>query len=102
MLKYSFAKHRNTNLSDSPSHFDIKSDDDTEKNVELFASVATAFAIYDLPVPGGPNSKIPRHGFLLPTIKKKSQKKHKLFANEFPFINQTKKKNFYTRKSSTI
>lgn len=32
-------------LSDSPSHFDIRSDDDTEKNVELFASVATAFAI---------------------------------------------------------
>lgn len=28
----------------SPSHFDIRSDDDTEKKVELFASVATALA----------------------------------------------------------
>ena len=26
---------------------------DTEKKVELFASVATALARYDLPVPGG-------------------------------------------------
>lgn len=42
-----------TSFSDSPSHFDTKSDDDTEKNVELFASVATALARYDLPVPGG-------------------------------------------------
>lgn len=40
-------------LSDSPSHFDTKSDDETEKNVELLASVATAFAKYDFPVPGG-------------------------------------------------
>lgn len=42
-----------TNFSDSPNHFETKSDDETEKNVELFASVATAFARYDLPVPGG-------------------------------------------------
>jgi hypothetical protein len=42
-----------TSFSDSPSHFDTKSDDETEKKVELFASVATAFARYDLPVPGG-------------------------------------------------
>lgn len=28
----------------SPSHFDIRSEDDTEKKVELFASVATALA----------------------------------------------------------
>jgi hypothetical protein len=41
-----------TNLSDSPCHFDTKSADDTEKNVES-ASVATALARYDLPVPGG-------------------------------------------------
>lgn len=61
---------KNRNLSDSPSHFDIRSEDDTEKNVELLASVATAFAIYDLPVPGGPKSKIPRHGFLLPKNQK--------------------------------
>jgi hypothetical protein len=31
-------------LSLSPSHFETKSDDATERNVELFASVATAFA----------------------------------------------------------
>jgi len=37
----------------SPSHFDTRSEDDTEKNVELPASVATAFAKYDFPVPGG-------------------------------------------------
>ena len=42
-----------TSFSDSPSHLETKSDDETEKNVELFASVATAFAKYDLPVPGG-------------------------------------------------
>jgi hypothetical protein len=42
-----------TSFSDSPSHFDTKSDDETEKKVELFASVATALARYDLPVPGG-------------------------------------------------
>ena len=36
-----------------------------EKNVE-FASVATAFAKYDFPVPGGPKRRIPLHGFLLP------------------------------------
>lgn len=42
-----------TSFSDSPNHFDTRSDDETEKNVELLASVATAFAKYDLPVPGG-------------------------------------------------
>jgi len=42
-----------TSFSDSPSHLDTKSEDETEKNVELFASVATAFAKYDFPVPGG-------------------------------------------------
>lgn len=33
-----------TSFSDSPSHLDTRSDDETEKKVELFASVATAFA----------------------------------------------------------
>lgn len=42
-----------TSFSDSPNHLDTKSDEETEKNVELFASVATAFAKYDFPVPGG-------------------------------------------------
>ena len=40
-------------LSLSPSHFETKSADETEKKVELFASVATAFAKNDFPVPGG-------------------------------------------------
>ena len=31
----------------------MRSDEDTLKNVELLASVATALAKYDLPVPGG-------------------------------------------------
>lgn len=42
-----------TSFSDSPNHFETRSDEETEKNVELLASVATAFARYDLPVPGG-------------------------------------------------
>lgn len=33
-----------TSFSDSPSHFETKSELETEKNVELLASVATAFA----------------------------------------------------------
>lgn len=40
-----------TSFSDSPTYFDTRSDEDTEKNVLLFASVATALAKYDLPVP---------------------------------------------------
>lgn len=35
----------------------------------MFASVATALAKYDLPVPGGPNNKIPFHGIRLPVNK---------------------------------
>lgn len=42
-----------TSFSDSPSHFETKSEEETEKKVELLASVATALAKYDLPVPGG-------------------------------------------------
>lgn len=33
-----------THFSLSPSHLDIKSEEDTEKKVELLASVATALA----------------------------------------------------------
>jgi hypothetical protein len=55
-----------TSFSLSPSHLLTRSLLDTEKNVELFASVATALARYDLPVPGGPNSRMPRHGFRFP------------------------------------
>ena len=42
-----------TYFSLSPSHLETRSAEDTEKNVELFASVATAFARNDFPVPGG-------------------------------------------------
>uniref|UniRef100_A0A8W7PSZ2 Uncharacterized protein n=1 Tax=Anopheles coluzzii TaxID=1518534 RepID=A0A8W7PSZ2_ANOCL len=43
-----------TSFSDSPSHFETRSELDTEKKVELLASVATAFA------------NIPFHGIRLP------------------------------------
>ena len=43
------SKRLRTSFSDSPNHLDTKSDEETEKNVELSASVATAFAKYDLP-----------------------------------------------------
>lgn len=33
-----------TSFSDSPSHFETRSEEETEKKVELFASVATALA----------------------------------------------------------
>lgn len=56
-----------TYFSLSPSHFDMRSEEETEKNVELLASVATALARYDFPVPGGPNSKMPLHGVRLPS-----------------------------------
>lgn len=55
-----------TYFSLSPSHFDMRSEEETEKNVELLASVATALARYDFPVPGGPNNKMPLHGVRLP------------------------------------
>lgn len=54
-----------TSFSLSPSHLETRSEEDTLKKVDS-ASVATAFARYDLPVPGGPYSRMPLHGFLLP------------------------------------
>ena len=51
------------NFSLSPTYLETKSAEETEKNVES-ASVATAFAKYDLPVPGGPYNRIPFHGVL--------------------------------------
>lgn len=59
-----------TYFSLSPSHLDTRSEDEMEKNVELLASVATALARYDFPVPGGPKSKIPLHGVLFPRGKR--------------------------------
>ena len=47
-------------LSLSPSHLDTKSDEETDIKVELFASVATALARYDFPVPGGYKKKVVR------------------------------------------
>lgn len=44
----------------------MRSEEETEKKVELLASVATALARYDFPVPGGPNSRMPLHGVRLP------------------------------------
>lgn len=55
-----------TYFSLSPSHLDMRSEEETEKNVELLASVATALARYDFPVPGGPNSRMPLQGVRLP------------------------------------
>lgn len=55
-----------TYFSLSPSHLDTRSEEEMEKKVELLASVATALAKYDFPVPGGPKSKIPLHGVLFP------------------------------------
>ena len=45
-------KGRATYFSLSPSHLDMRSEDDMARKVDL-ASVATALARYDFPVPGG-------------------------------------------------
>lgn len=52
-------------FSDSPTHFEIRSDEEIEKNVPSH-SVAQAFARKVLPVPGGPYKRIPFQGFLEP------------------------------------
>ena len=44
--------HHGNHLSLSPRYLDMRSEDEMEKKVES-ASVATALARYDLPVPGG-------------------------------------------------
>lgn len=63
---HEFPLEEETYFSLSPSHLDMRSEEETEKNVELLASVATALARYDFPVPGGPNSKMPLQGVRLP------------------------------------
>ena len=55
-------------FSDSPTYFDIKSELDILKNVELH-SVAHALAIKVFPVPGGPYNRIPFQGSTLPVKK---------------------------------
>lgn len=71
-----------TNFSDSPSHLETRSEEDTEKNVELLASVATAFARYDFPVPGGYKKKI--IGLLLKAHLKLKQTINLLQKAKFP------------------
>ncbi len=51
-----------TVFSDSPCHLDMMSALETEKNVAWLASVATALARWDLPVPGGPYRRMPFQG----------------------------------------
>lgn len=52
----------------SPNHLETRSELLTEKKVDCPASVATAFAMKLLPVPGGPKRRIPRHGLRLPAM----------------------------------
>lgn len=66
MLQTTATAEEETYFSLSPSHLDMRSEEETEKKVELLASVATALARYDFPVPGGPNSRMPLHGVRLP------------------------------------
>jgi len=56
-----------TSFSDSPIHLETRSLLLTAKKV-LSASVATALARYDLPVPGGPYSRNPLHALRLPGV----------------------------------
>lgn len=50
-----------TSFSDSPIHLDVRVDGDMLKKVE-FVSEAMLFPIKVLPVPGGPNNRIPLGG----------------------------------------
>ena len=62
---HAWMNHSSNHLSESPCHLLTRSLELTLKKV-LLASVATAFARYDFPVPGGPYSRIPRHGVRFP------------------------------------
>mmetsp|Transcript_475 Transcript_475/g.1217 ORF Transcript_475/g.1217 Transcript_475/m.1217 type:complete len:267 (-) Transcript_475:413-1213(-) len=55
------SKSARTSFSDSPTHLETRSDEEIEKKVAS-TSVATALARWVLPVPGGPYSRMPRHG----------------------------------------
>lgn len=50
-----------------PTYFDIRSDDETLKNVPPCISVAHALAKKVFPVPGGPYNNMPFQGVLSPT-----------------------------------
>ncbi|KAF4354808.1 hypothetical protein F8388_018012 [Cannabis sativa] len=58
-----------TFFSSSPNHFDVMVDMETLMKLAP-ASLAMAFAIIVLPVPGGPNSNIPLQGFNNPPLKR--------------------------------
>mmetsp|Transcript_14463 Transcript_14463/g.14522 ORF Transcript_14463/g.14522 Transcript_14463/m.14522 type:complete len:212 (+) Transcript_14463:486-1121(+) len=66
LLALAISKSDLTSLSDSPMNLLTKSLEETEKKVPSH-SVAHALARKDLPVPGGPYSKIPFQGVRLPT-----------------------------------
>lgn len=83
-LLFSARLVQRTHFSLSPSHLDTRSEEEIEKKVELLASVATALARYDFPVPGGPKSRIPLHGVRLP----ESRENQKVHCNMSYFIMQ--------------
>ena len=57
-----------TIFSPTPTHFDVNNEAETLKNVDLH-SVAIAFPIIVLPVPGGPKRSIPFAGAHIPLNK---------------------------------
>ena len=57
-----------TSFSESPFHFEARDEADTLKKVVL-PCVATALASIVLPVPGGPNMRMPFHGRRMPLKK---------------------------------
>mmetsp|Transcript_37266 Transcript_37266/g.97712 ORF Transcript_37266/g.97712 Transcript_37266/m.97712 type:complete len:214 (+) Transcript_37266:567-1208(+) len=58
-----------TSLSLCPCHLDTRSEDDTAMKVDSLALLAMALAMYDLPVPGGPNRRMPFHASRFPLKK---------------------------------
>lgn len=68
-LGYRWAARENkalTVFSPSPTYFDVNVDAFTEKKVAL-PSLAIAFPIIVLPVPGGPNNNKPLPGAIIPS-----------------------------------
>uniref|UniRef100_A0A0A9CK03 Uncharacterized protein n=1 Tax=Arundo donax TaxID=35708 RepID=A0A0A9CK03_ARUDO len=63
-----------TFFSSSPNHFDVMVDIDTLMKLAP-ASLAIALASIVFPVPGGPNSKIPRQGLRSPPLKRSGRRR---------------------------
>lgn len=63
LLDLAISKRDLTKRSDSPCHFEIRSDAATLKKVAS-ASAAHTLARNDLPVPGGPYIRMPRQGLI--------------------------------------